>query len=262
MTPVVRALLFANIGVFFLQKTVAPALTYLLAFIPQYALRQPWTIVTYMFVHSPTDFTHILFNMVALYFFGPRVEERMGSRQFTILYFLSGVSGVALSVALSATAPVGMLIGASAGVFGVMMGFAHYWPDAPIHIWGIIPVPARLLVIITTLMAFWFGFGGVQAGVAHFAHLGGYAGAWLYLRWLDRKRGAFKRIATAPRPESEKKVSSYKSIDLTKVHQVNRDEVNRILDKISREGVGALTPQERLFLANFVPPDDRPSSVH
>jgi membrane associated rhomboid family serine protease len=257
MTPVVRALLIANIAVFFLQQTVGAGLTYALAFVPRDALLQPWTIVTYMFLHG--SFAHILFNMLALYFFGPRVEERMGSRQFTILYFLSGLTGVLVSVAF---APSAALIGASAGVFGVMMGFAHYWPDAPIHIWGIIPVPARLLVIITTLMAFWFGFGGVQRGVAHFAHLGGYAGAWLYLRWLDRKRAAFKRVATAPRAESEKRVSSYKAIDVSKIHQVNRDEVNRILDKISREGVASLTPEERLFLANFVPPDDRPSSVH
>ena len=257
MTPVVRALLLANIAVFFLQQTVGAGLTYALAFVPRYALLQPWTIVTYMFLHG--SFTHILFNMLALYFFGPRVEERMGSRNFTIMYFLSGLTGVLVSVAF---APSAALIGASAGVFGVMMAFAHYWPNAPIHIWGIIPVPARLLVIITTLMAFWFGFGGVQRGVAHFAHLGGYAGAWLYLRWLDRKRGAFKRVATAPAPDSDKRVSSYKSIDVSKIHQVNRDEVNRILDKITREGIGALTPQERLFLANFVPPDDRPSSVH
>ena len=259
MTPVVRALLFANIAVFFLQKTVGVGLTYSLAFVPQFALRQPWTAVTYMFVHDPNGITHILFNMIALYFFGPRVEERMGSKRFTIMYFLSGMTGVLLSVVF---APTAALVGASAGVFGVMLGFAHYWPDAPIHIWGIIPVPARLLVIITTLMAFWFGFGGVQRGVAHFAHLGGYAGAWLYLRWLDRKRGAFKKAATAPRPEADKRISSYKAIDLTKIHQVNRDEVNRILDKISKEGIGSLTPEERLFLANFVPPDDRPSSVH
>jgi membrane associated rhomboid family serine protease len=256
MTPVVRALLIANVAVFFLQTTV-PGLTSSLAFVPRYAITEPWTIVTYMFLHG--SITHILFNMIALYFFGPRVEERMGPRQFGIMYFLSGLTGALVSVAF---APTAALVGASAGVFGVMMAFAHYWPDAPIHIWGIIPVPARLLVIITTLMAFWFGFGGVQRGVAHFAHLGGYAGAWLYLKWLDRRRTAFRKVATAPAPEAAKRVADYKAIDVSKIHQVNRDEVNRILDKISKQGVGSLTPEERLFLANFVPPDDRPSSVH
>ena len=256
MTPVVRALLIANVGVFFLQTTV-PGLTQTLQFVPRYALIEPWTIVTYMFLHG--SISHILFNMIALYFFGPRVEERTGSRNFAILYFLSGFSGALLSVFF---APGAALIGASAGVFGIMMAFAHYWPDALIHIWGIIPVPARMLVIITTLMALFFIRTGFQSGVAHFAHLGGYAGAWLYLKWLDRRRGAFRRAAVAPPPEADKRISSYKAIDVSKIHQVNRDEVNRILDKISQKGIGSLTPEERLFLANFVPPDDRPSSVH
>jgi membrane associated rhomboid family serine protease len=255
MTQVVRSLLIANVAMFFVQ-VMLPGLTNLLVFVPRYALAMPWTIVTYMFLHG--GIMHIVFNMIALYFFGPRVEGRIGSRNFAILYFVSGLTGALVSVMF---APRAALIGASAGVFGVMLAFAFFWPEERIHIWGVIPVPARMLVIISTLMAFWFGFGGVQRGVAHFAHLGGYAGAYLYLKWLDRKRGSFKRLATSPPPEAKQRVENWKAIDLAKVHQVNRDEVNRILDKISREGIGALTSQERLFLANFVPPDDR-ASVH
>ena len=225
------------------------------AFQPAFAFRLPWTFVTYMFLHG--DLMHILFNMLSLYFFGPRVEARMGSQRFTIMYFLSGVTGALLSMALS---PGAALIGASAGVFGVMMAFAHYWPHEVIYIWGIIPVPARLLVILTTIMAYWMGVTGGGGNVAHFAHLGGYAGAFLYLLWLDRRRGAFRKVATTPRVEAAEKVDSgrWKSIDVQKIHQVNRDEVNRILDKINAQGIGSLSPEERLFLSNFVPPDDRP----
>lgn len=250
MTPVVRSLLIATVVAFFLQQTVAlvyPALV----FVPGYVLTRPWTLVTYMFLHG--SLTHILFNMLGLFFFGPRVESRIGSRQFAILYVLSGISGALLSLTFS-RAPI---VGASAGVFGVMMGFAHFWPHEPIHIWGVIPVPARVLVVITTVFTLWSGFSGAGGGIAHFAHLGGYVGAFLYLRWLDRARTSFRRKATAAPPEVTRQVLGYKGIDRSTIHEVNRGEVDRILDKISAGGVESLTPQERLFLSNFVPLDDR-----
>jgi membrane associated rhomboid family serine protease len=256
VTPVVRLLLFANIGAFFLQITV-PALANALVFVPQLVLVRPWTVVTYMFLHG--GLMHLAFNMLALYFFGPRVEERIQSRPFAILYFLSGLSGALLSFVFARGSPI---IGASAGVFGVMMAFAYFWPHAPIHIWGVIPVPARALVIITTVLALWSGFGGARSGIAHFAHLGGYVGAYAYLRWLDRRRASFKRRATAAPPVAAQRLAGWRAIDLTRVHEVNRGEVDRILDKISAHGVDSLTPQEQLFLSNFVPPDDRVPPKH
>ena len=250
MTPVVRALLIANIAVFFLQVT-QPALVPAFEFYPGLALVRPWTFVTYMFLHG--GLMHLLFNMIALYFFGPRVEARIGSRPFTTMYFIAGITGAALSMFFSG-API---IGASGGIFGVMLAFAYFWPDAPIMIWGILPVPAAVLVVITTLFALFSGFTGAQGGIAHFAHLGGYAGAFLYLKWMQRSRAAFKKRALAGPPVRDARVQSWKSVDVSKVHEVNREELNRILDKISRSGVGSLSEQERLFLSNFVPPDDR-----
>lgn len=255
MTSVVQLLLTLNVLGFALQM-VMPVLTRAFAFVPYFALTRPWTVVTYMFLHG--GITHILFNMLALFFFGPRVESRLGSRRFTILYFLSGFSGALLSLLFSPFAPI---IGASAGVFGVMMAFAHFWPDEPIMIWGIIPVPARLLVIFTTVIALWSGLGGFRDGTAHFAHLGGYAGAYLYLRWLDRSRTAFKRMAASAPQSAANRLDGWKAIDLTRVHEVNRDEVKRVMDKIEKEGVGSLTGQERIFLSNFVPLDDRTPPV-
>jgi membrane associated rhomboid family serine protease len=251
VTQYVRILLFANIGVFFIQMT-APALANALVFVPSLVLVRPWTIVTYMFLHG--GLMHLAFNMLALYFFGPRVEDRLGSRRFLTLYFISGISGALLSIVFT---PGAAIVGASAAVFGVMLAFAYFWPDAPIHIWGIIPVPARMLVIITTVLALWSGFGGSRSGIAHFAHLGGYAGAFIYLKWLDRARTAFRKRATGAPAAVVGSISKRPTIDLSKVHEVNRDEVNRILDKISAQGIDSLTMQERLFLSNFAPPDDR-----
>jgi membrane associated rhomboid family serine protease len=251
----VRILLFANIIAFFVQMTM-PAFTDPLVFVPALILLRPWTIVTYMFLHG--GIMHIAFNMLALFFFGPRVEERLGQRQFVILYFLSGISGALLSFAFAPNAPI---IGASAAIFGVMLAFAYFWPDTPILIWGIIPVPARLLVILTTVFALWSGFGGVGGGIAHFAHLGGYAGAFLYLKWLERSRTAFRQRAVSPAPAVKRRLAKTPSIDLGKVHEVNRDEVNRILDKINAQGIGSLTPEEQVFLSHFAAPDDKAPPV-
>lgn len=250
MTPIVRALLIANVAAFLLQEPLS-GLANALVFVPALALVRPWSVVTYMFLHG--DLMHLLFNMIALFFFGPRVEQRILSRHFAALYFLSGITGALLSVAFS---PGSAIVGASGGVFGVMLAFAWFWPHERIFIWGVLPVPARVLVILTTLFALWSGFGGTGGGIAHFAHLGGYLGAFLFLLWLDRRRTAFKRRATAADPGDARRVARYRAIDLASVHEVNRGEVERILDKIGAEGLKSLTPQETGFLAHFVPSDD------
>ena len=255
MTPVVRALLAANVALFFVQMTM-PELARPFIFVPQLVLFRPWTIVTYMFLHG--GLTHLLFNMLALFFFGPRVEERLGSRSFATMYFIAGITGALCSFFFAPTAQV---IGASAGVYGVMLAFAHYWPREPIYIWGVLPVPARLLVIITTIISLWSGVRG-GGNVAHFAHLGGYLGAFGFLRWFERGRTRFQRRAAAPsapspRREPPRRIAGVGVIDRASIHEVNRAEVDRILDKINATGVESLTPKERVFLSNFVPMDDR-----
>jgi hypothetical protein len=166
---------------------------------------------------------------------------------------VSGISGALLSCVL---APHAAIIGASAAVFGVMLAFAYFWPRDQILIWGILPVEARWLVVITTVISLYSGIRGSQGGVADFAHLGGYAGAFLYLRWIASARGMrrFNKLATGV---PDRLLGNWKKVDPRSVHELNRDEVNRILDKINATGLGSLTPQEKLFLSNFVPPDDQ-----
>jgi membrane associated rhomboid family serine protease len=251
VTPWVRRLIVANVLMFFVQQT-APALAQLFVFVPSLILLRPWTVVTYMFLHGGLG--HIFFNMLGLFFFGPRVEERLGSNRFITLYFVSGVTGALVSYFLAHQAPI---IGASAGVFGVMLAFAHFWPRDLIYIWGVLPVEAWLLVAIMTVMSLYSGYSGSRSGVADFAHLGGFAGAFLYLRWVERSAGT-KRFRSRTTPGvADRMLGNWRKVDARSVHEVNRDEVNRILDKIGKSGLGSLTPQERLFLSNFVPPDDR-----
>ena len=138
MSPWVLRLIIANVAVFLLQH-VLPGLTLGLAFVPMLTLERPWTPLTYMFVHDTSGISHILFNMFALYVFGPRVEERMGGGRFIALYFISGLTGAALSFFFSPYSPI---VGASGAIFGVELAFARYWPRDRIMIWGILPVQA------------------------------------------------------------------------------------------------------------------------
>ncbi|GMV09596.1 MAG: hypothetical protein AMXMBFR55_13300 [Gemmatimonadota bacterium] len=255
VTPAVRLLLVATIGAYLLQLSV-PGLTEALVFAPRLVLLRPWTIVTYMFLHGGLG--HLLFNMLALYFFGPRVEALLGTRSFVTLYFASGVTGALLSMFFSGTP----ILGASAAVFGVMLAFAWFWPDERIFIWGVLPVPARVLVIGTTVLALFGGFSGSRDGVAHFAHLGGYVGAFAYLKLRTRGQRRFRQVASAPtaarapigstETRDVRTVPGLGSIDLSTVHPVNREAVTRLVDKVAAEGVAALTERERAFLGNFV----------
>jgi membrane associated rhomboid family serine protease len=251
VTPWVLRILIATVLMFFVQQTVSGA-TSLLYLVPTQVLARPWTLVTYMFLHA--GFGHIFWNMLGLYFFGPRVESRMGSQRFLTLYLLSGVVGALFSVLL---APLNPILGASGAVLGVLMAFARFWPRERLYIWGVLPIEARWLVIIYAAIDI-MGFNGFgRLGVANVAHLGGFAGALLYLLFLERRQGArrFKQAAT-PRV-AESALGNWRNVDRGSIHAVNREEVDRILDKISASGLASLTPQERQFLSNFVPPDDR-----
>lgn len=253
MTPWVQRLLIANILMFFVQQTM-PGVETQLAFVPALMLARPWTIITYMFLHG--GLTHVLFNMLALYFFGPRVEQRLGSEHFFALYMVSGMVGGLLSFVF---APVAAVVGASGAIYGVLLAFARFWPRDRIYIWGVVPVEARWLVMFYTLLSLLGGFTGGGGGVAHFAHLGGFAGGFLYLVYVERRQGRkrFRRDATTVSPAKDALLGNWRNVNRATIHAVNKDEVDRILDKISAAGIGSLTPQERLFLSNFVPPDDR-----
>ena len=258
MTPWVTRLLIANVAMFALNYVMRglPIWEYL-ALIPSAVLTRPWTLVTYMFLHDVRGLSHILFNMLGLFFFGSRVEQRMGERRFITLYLLSGAAGAIASLIFT---PRAVVIGASAGVFGVMMAFAMFWPREKIYIWGVIPVEARILVLITTVMALFSGWTNRGGGVAHFAHLGGYVGAYLYLWFLQRNSAQRRFRARMDRvePEVKRRVSLHRdALDLRGVHELTREEVDRILDKISASGIESLTPEEMRFLSNFAPMDDR-----
>src|SRR6185436_3814100 len=131
MTTWVLRLIVANV-VFMLMTTISPPMVSALRFVPALALNSPWTIITYMFLHGGIG--HIFFNMLALFFFGPRMEAELGGNKFLGLYFTSGIAAALVSSIFSYHTPI---IGASGAVYGVMLGFAYYWPREPIYIYGV-----------------------------------------------------------------------------------------------------------------------------
>ncbi|HEY5997835.1 MAG TPA: rhomboid family intramembrane serine protease [bacterium] len=247
MSTWVLRLIVVNVGVYLLTAANHRLLG-ALAFVPRLALLEPWTIITYQFAHAGLG--HLLFNMLGLYFFGSRLEEHLGARHFLGLYFVSGVAGGLMSF-LNFNTPI---VGASAAIFGVFYGFARYWPRERVYIWGVLPVEARVLVVVMTVLALFGGLGFGGAGIANFAHLGGFVGGWLYLRWVGWSSPAarFQRRVAAPAVGAGE-LARWRSVNREAMHPVNRAEFERVMAKLEGQGPGSLTDEERAFLRRFTP---------
>ena len=167
-TPWVKRLLFANAAVFLVTVAVGLGpMADLFAFSPGRLFERPWGMLTYMFVHA--GLWHLLMNLLVLFFFGPPLESRWGSDFFVKFYVICGLGGVLMSFAFADA----VIVGASAACYGVMLAFAMTWPDAPIHIWGVVPVRAKWVVGFLAALSLVSAIGPSRDGVAHLAHLGG-----------------------------------------------------------------------------------------
>ncbi|MDR2630084.1 MAG: rhomboid family intramembrane serine protease [Spirochaetaceae bacterium] len=171
-----------NILVFLAQQVFADRyISEYLAMIPIAVINGwIWQFVTYMFAHG--GFTHLLFNMLALFIFGTQVERRMGSREFLLYYLLTGIlAGVFSFLVYWFTGAYGVhLVGASGAIFAVQLAYAAFFPDAVIFIWGILPVRAPIMVLGFTVLELVSSVFGFRSGVAHFTHLAGFAFGWIY----------------------------------------------------------------------------------
>lgn len=250
MSPWVRTIIIVNIAVYLWSSQNADLAHQTLAFTPVLALHQPWTIVTYMFLHA--NFSHILFNMLSLFFFGPQVEQRLGGSRFLLLYFIGGFTGALASAAIM---PRVGLLGASAATFAVFYAFAKFWPTAQVLIWGVFPVQARVMIVIMTAISLLGGAGVMAGNIAHFAHLGGFLGGWLALRGFGVRSAVPRPVntnSTTPRtPPAASAVERWKQIPLDRLHPVNRGEAERVLAKLTASGPASLTLEEREFLERF-----------
>jgi membrane associated rhomboid family serine protease len=190
MPPVTLALIAANVAVFLLQAA-APGILIPFALWPVGAAGigggrpsfELWQVVTYAFLHG--GLLHLGFNMFALYMFGGPVEQVFGGRRYLVYYFVCVVSAAIAQLTVSAmTGAVYPAIGASGGVFGILLAYAIYFPRNRIMLlFPPIPMPARVFVIVYAALELFFGVTGTEEGVAHFAHLGGLVGGFIMLQY-------------------------------------------------------------------------------
>jgi membrane associated rhomboid family serine protease len=187
ISTAIKALIGANVAVFLLQFFF-PIVTDVLGLRPLFVVRYfwIWQLATYMFLHGGAF--HIIFNMLALWMFGTELERTWGTRYFLKFYAITGIGAGVLTVLFSLLpfAPAQQLlrsnvIGASGAIYGVLLAYALWFPDRPIYMYFVFPVPAKVFVAIIGAIAFLSSLGD-SGGVASATHLGGLAVAYAYLK--------------------------------------------------------------------------------
>ena len=190
ITPAVKALILANVALFvtgwFIERTAGIRLDSFLGLRPVAVVEgfQLWQPVTYLFLHG--GFLHIVFNMLALWMFGVELERTWGTRFFLKYYMVTGVAAgftvIAGSLIFGGNSYVIPTIGASGAVYGILLAYALYFPNRPIYLYFVFPVPAKYFVMIVGAMAFFAAADGAGSGVSHAAHLGGLVAGFVYLK--------------------------------------------------------------------------------
>jgi membrane associated rhomboid family serine protease len=197
LAPVTRLLIIANIVVYVLQNVIGSQMMLNFALWPFGSglfdgapTFQVWQLVTYGFMHG--SLTHIFFNMFALYMFGSEIERLLGASRYAVYYFVC-VVGAAVAQLLVMQWMGGdpfPTVGASGGVFGLLLAFGMAYPHRKLMLlFPPIPMPAWLFVTLYGVLELVLGVTGTQQGVAHFAHLGGMAAGFVLLQvWRRRRR--------------------------------------------------------------------------
>lgn len=190
MPALIHVLIACNVLVFLLQMQMGGSVIGIFALWPYSSeLFMPWQVITYAFLHA--NVTHLAFNMLGLWMFGSELERVWGARRLGVLLVVSALTAAAAQLVVTAfvgsSAPT---VGASGGLFGLLIGFAMVFPNRRITpLFPPVPMPAWLFVTLYGLIELSLGVTGTASGVAHFAHLGGLAGGWMVMRFW-RTRGA------------------------------------------------------------------------
>ncbi|HXP65289.1 MAG TPA: rhomboid family intramembrane serine protease [Steroidobacteraceae bacterium] len=193
----VLVLIAANVAVYLLQLATNGHLELPLALWPLQPFQgehlfRPWQIITYSFLHDPTGVSHLFFNMLGLWMFGAEIERYVGPARILACYFASVVTAALAQLLMPfiTGAPAGATIGASGGVFGLLLAYAVMFPHRKVvPLIPPIPMPAWLFATIYACLELFLGVTGTLSGVAHFAHLGGMVGSALVLmQWRASAR--------------------------------------------------------------------------
>jgi membrane associated rhomboid family serine protease len=242
MTPVVKALLIANVGIYVIGLLAHWGAEVSFGLVPAevWGHLQLWRFVTYMFLHGGT--LHLLFNMLTLWMFGTAVEAAWGSGAFLRYYLLCGVGGAITTCVASPHSPL-ITIGASGAVLGILLAYGMTFPDREVLFYMVFPLKAKYLVAIFVAIDLIGVLSQAQDGIAHFAHVGGMLFGFVYLK-LDWRPAAMTRKLRATRA----RWTLGRNIRRHEELQRHVRTVDEILDKISSQGIQSLTEQERKIL--------------
>lgn len=250
MTPAIKWLLIANTGVFLLQKIAGDAVVIqYFGLTPRTILNDffIWQVFTYMFLHG--GFFHLFFNMFVLWMFGPDLERQWGTKEFLKFYLICGTGAGIITFLLTISTAI-PTVGASGAIFGVLVAFAMLYPNRLVYIWFLFPVKVKYMVMFLIAMGVMAAWQGSHDGIAHFAHLGGAAVAFLYLKqdWrftaLSRplSRFQFKRKAKTKMRENRKEAELMAEVDriLDRINELGGyehlpDRDKKILERASKE---------------------------
>ncbi|MBI4524356.1 MAG: rhomboid family intramembrane serine protease [Deltaproteobacteria bacterium] len=182
VTAAVKALIIANVAVFLLQAVTDHSFVIIFGLVPDLVWEKLyiWQILTYQFLHG--GIVHLLFNMLALWMFGCDLERRWGS-SFFLKYYTVCVAGGALFNVLFLPDQTVPSIGASAGVYGILLAYGLLYPDRVVYFYFLFPLKMKHFVIIIGAISLYSSVTATQSGIAHLAHLGGMAVGYFYLRW-------------------------------------------------------------------------------
>ncbi|MFH1725705.1 MAG: rhomboid family intramembrane serine protease [Elusimicrobiota bacterium] len=254
MSPIIKALIIANVGVFVLSLLVGGQFVGLFGLVPAKVVHERWIWqpFTYLFIHAGPF--HLLINLFVLWMFGMAVEAQWGPREFLKYYLICGVGAGLFNVAVTPHSPV-PIVGASGAIYGLLVAFAMLYPNAVVYLYFVFPIKAKHMAILVGVLEFLAATGSGSPMVARFAHLGGMIIGYLYIRWWwivkIRTKGALhgwtrgrERPAAVPR---RRRQAGKRTVELSRPAD-EMAEVDRILDKILDKGEAALTERERDIL--------------
>ena len=246
LTPAVKTLVIVNVSIFIIINLFRKiAWISLFGMVPAVVFSRfwIWQIFTYMFLHL--GLWHLILNMLMLWFFGPTIEAAWGRKQFLIYYFFTGIGAALCSffVSIGSYIPV---IGASGAIFGILVAYAVMFPESIILLFLIFPMKMKHAILVLGAINLLGAISSPGSGIAYFAHLGGGIFGYLYLKneWLKMK---FLRFSFSI--DGLKNKYSQHNIRGKEIEKKNLNEqVDQILDKVSQEGIGSLSPKERAIL--------------
>lgn len=263
MSPIIKTLLLMNVAMFLLDQVVGMMyglnLNALLGlYYVGHPMFMPYQFVTYMFMHA--GFTHLFFNMFALWMFGRVIVEAFGARRFLLYYFVCGLGSALVQEAGQLTGLIpeyAMTIGASGAVYGILLAFGVLYPNERMFIIPIpFPIKAKWFITFYVLIELFEGLS-LSDGVAHFAHLGGMLFGYIFIQVLrhmsnrprmQQQNYFWRSTTTAPEMHihcTEKRVDDY---EYKAKQKMQNDEIDRILDKVRKGGYQSLTESEKRAL--------------